>query len=104
MELKNTEIKDALGNPAIVPDSDNNPTQLMLFDAVRTIVWTLPAADLTLGDSEIAREVLRGLHAASQNGNLWKANDAHYEWMKKIVTEHATRVFGINAICVVEEI
>tara|TARA_R100001086_G_scaffold178299_3_gene98713 strand:- start:456 stop:770 length:315 start_codon:yes stop_codon:yes gene_type:complete len=104
MDLKNVGIKDALGNKATVPDQDNNPVELQLFDAVRTILWTMPSTDLTLGDSIIARDVIKGMTAASKNGNVWNADDAQYEWLKKIVTNHATRVFGINAICVVEEL
>jgi len=104
MDIKNVGIKDALGNPAKVPDQDNIAVELMLFDALRTILWTMPSTDLTLGDSIIARDVIQGMNTASQNGNVWKAEEAHYEWLKEKVRLHATKVFGINAICVVEEL
>lgn len=104
MDIKNVGIKDALGNQAKIPDQENNPVELHLFDAVRTILWSMPSTDLTLGDSIIARDVIKGMTAASKNGNVWNADDAQYEWLVDKVETHATKVFGINAICVVEEL
>jgi hypothetical protein len=104
MDIKNVGIKDALGNQAKIPDQDNNPVALHLFDAVRTILWAMPSTDLTLGDSIIARDVIKGMSDASKNGNVWTAASPQYEWLVDKVKRHATKVFGINAICVVEEL
>ena len=102
MNITNIGIKDSLGNQAMIPGPDKNPVELKLFDALRTILWNMPSTDLTLGDSMIARDVLQGMHTASQNGNVFMAEQVHYEWLVDKVKSHAVKVFGINAICVVE--
>tara|TARA_R100001086_G_scaffold248331_1_gene185007 strand:- start:991 stop:1311 length:321 start_codon:yes stop_codon:yes gene_type:complete len=102
MEIDNIELKDALGNPAMIPGPDNQPEKLLLFTAARTVLWNMPVGDLTMGDSELARNVLQGMSSAEKNGNIWNPDDELLTWTVKQLRAHAPKVFGINAICVLE--
>jgi hypothetical protein len=103
MQIQNVELHDALGNPARVagPDGDA-PIRLTLFGACRTVLWNMPTAELTIGDAELARNALSQMAAAEQDGNLWDADPQLHAWTVQQLRAHAPRVFGINAICVVE--
>ena len=102
MDVTNTDLIDALGQPAMVPDGDGERIPLTLFTAARTVLWNMPTAELTLGDSELGRDALRGMDAAEQNGGVWAAGDELHRWTLEQLRTHAPRVFGLNAICVVE--
>jgi len=102
MDIANVELKDALGNPARITGPDDELVALTLFAATRTILWNLPTADLTIGDSELARKALRGISAAETNGNVWNADSQLHTWTLEQLRTHGPRVFGVNAICVVE--
>ena len=102
MDVTNTDLVDALDNPAMVPAEDGEAVPLTLFTAARTVLWNMPAAELTLGDSEFARDALRGMQTAEQNGGVWAAGDELHRWTLKQLRTHAPKIFGVNAICVVE--
>lgn len=100
--IKNAQLNDALGNPAVVTGPDGEPAPLSAFAAASTVVWNLPGANLTIGDSERARVVLQQLRAAELDGNLWEPTPAVQAWLLEQLRAHAPRVFGVNAISVVE--
>ena len=102
MEIDNIDLMDAFGNPAMIPGPDKEPTQLSLFTAARTVLWNMPVGDLTMGDSEMARNVLQGMRSAEQNGNVWTPDDELLRWTINKIRTHAPKVFGINAVCVLE--
>jgi hypothetical protein len=103
MEITDIDLTDALGNPAMIGQGpDSEPVQLKLFAAAKTVIWNMPTDGLTIGDSEIARDVLRGMTTAEQNGGTWAAPDDLHSWVLKNLKTHAPRIFGINAIQVVE--
>ena len=103
MEINNIDLTDALGNPAMIGQGpDSEPAHLTLFAAVKTVIWNMPTEGLTIGDSEIARDVLRGMTEAEQNGGTWAAPDGLHSWVVDQLKSHAPKIFGINAIQVVE--
>ena len=102
MDITNVDLQDALGNPARITGPDDELIALTLFAAARTILWNMPTADLTIGDSELARNALQEMTAAEQNGNVWNVDPQLHTWTLEQLRTHGPRVFGINAICVVE--
>lgn len=103
MEITDIDLTDALGNPAMIAQGpDSEPVQLKLFAAAKTVIWNMPTDGLTIGDSELARDVLRGMTDAEQNGGTWTAPDGLHSWVVDQLKSHAPKVFGINAIMIVE--
>lgn len=98
--IQNVDLVDALGRPATIADADGEPTPLDLHTAVQTVIWNMPTRDLSIGDSELARDALRGMAAA--NGGAWEVTDQLQRWTFEKLRAHAPRVFGIHAICIVE--
>ena len=103
MEITNIDLTDALGNPAMIGQGpDSELVQLTLFAAAKTVIWNMPSGGLTIGDSELARDVLRGMTEAEQNGGVWAAPDGLHSWVVDQLKAHAPKIFGVNAIQVVE--
>jgi hypothetical protein len=102
--IQNVELVDALGNPARVRAAEDAEglIPLTLFAACRMVLWNMPGADLTIGDAELARNALAGMAEAEKNGNLWQADPQLHTWVVQQLRSYAPRVFGVNAICVVE--
>ena len=58
MEITNIDLTDALGNPAMIGQGpDSELVQLTLFAAAKTVIWNMPSGGLTIGDSELARDL-----------------------------------------------
>ena len=74
---------------------------MTLFTAARTVLWNMPAADLTIGDAELARNALREMAAAEGGGSCEFSPQLH-AWVVAQLRARGPRVFGINAICIVE--
>jgi hypothetical protein len=85
-----------------VSEDSDELIPLTLFSATRTVLWNMPAAGLTIGDSELARDALHQMAKAEQNGQVWEVNRQLHGWIVAQLETHGPRVFGINAICVVE--
>lgn len=102
--VSNVELRDALGNPARIAGSADSEelVPLTLFAAARIVLWNMPTAELTIGDSELARTALTQMAAAEQDGGVWNADPQLLAWTVAQLRAHAPRVFGVNAICVVE--
>jgi len=104
VEIHNIDLADALGNPARVRASDDSDelVRLTLFQAARTVLWNMPAADMTIGDAELARNALSQMATAEARQSVWVADQQLHAWTVAQLRTHAPRIFGINSICVVE--
>ena len=107
MDIINVDLVDAMGNPAVVTvatDADS-PVRLTLFTAVRCVLWNMPTVNMTIEDAELGRSVLRQLLAAERDADhpaVWEAADEVRHWTLVRLRLHAPRIFGINAIAIVE--
>ena len=99
MELQNTQLTDAMGTPAVVKNDLGDLCPLTLFDGLKTLVWNMPFKDLHIGDSETARFILGGLTKAQSNGNKLQLDQGQFDWLTKVVNDHSTPIFGVNAVC-----
>ena len=102
MKIQNRQLTDSAGNPATVQTEDGTPAPLTAFQAAFAVLWTMPAEGLTLGDSEQARAAITGMRRAEQNGGVWDADQALHDWTLDRLRDQAPRVWGVNAIGVVE--
>jgi len=97
--IDNAEPVKAIGTDqpfTIEWDMEKGPTAAYPADLIRLVIQSLPIEGWTLVDSRHGARCLEAV-LKPENGTV-DLEDADYDWLRRVVTDHAPKLLGINAV------
>ncbi len=95
-----TTVEDEKGEVVMLEGSKPKTKNAKTADLIKTLVFNLPVQNLTMKDSREAQRVLDQLELAKDG--VLNIEDAEHEWLKGKVDEVGPKIFGVNAIMLLE--
>lgn len=83
-----------------IEQDSKNERDMLLTDAVRTLVFNMPPQRLTMADSINGKRIVEAI--SRRNGHALELDDDLYKWLKEAVSNYSPLIFGVNA-CQVQD-